>query len=176
VTYEVVGGPLKRIAAIASERPDLTHVLLIDELNRVNVAKVFGELLFLLEYRDEEIRLQYSDTRFALPKNMQIIATRTPPSGKHPGLAWVADVLDLANRKLTDRNAFIGPSHFLRPQLTEDLVLLSWENSVLPFLEEYFFADPDQLGQFDLSRLRREAAAAKPPGEEAAGPDSPAEA
>lgn len=70
VTYEVVDGPLKRIAATAQERPDLTHVLLIDELNRVNVPKVLGELLFLLEYRDEEIRLQYSDIPFALPPNL----------------------------------------------------------------------------------------------------------
>ncbi len=75
VTYEVVDGPLKRIAAQATERPDVTHVLLIDELNRGNVAKILGELLFLLEYRDEEIRLQYSETPFALPANLKIIAT-----------------------------------------------------------------------------------------------------
>lgn len=75
VTYEVVDGPFKRIAAIAAGRPDLTHVLLIDELNRANVSKVLGELLFLLEYREEEIRLQYSDVPFSLPANLQIIAT-----------------------------------------------------------------------------------------------------
>lgn len=75
VTYEIVDGPIKRLAAQARERPDVTHVLLIDELNRANVSRVLGELLFLLEYRDEEIRLQYSDVPFSLPENLKIIAT-----------------------------------------------------------------------------------------------------
>lgn len=75
VRYELVNGPLKRIAELAELRPDVTHVLLIDELNRAHVSKVLGELLYLLEYRDEEIRLQYSDTPFALPENLLIIAT-----------------------------------------------------------------------------------------------------
>ncbi len=75
VTYEVVDGPLKRIAAAAQSRKDVVHVLVIDELNRANVAKVLGELLFLLEYREEEITLQYSDTSFSLPDNLRIIAT-----------------------------------------------------------------------------------------------------
>jgi MoxR-like ATPase len=189
VTYEVVDGPLKRIAAIAAERPDLTHVLLIDELNRANVSKVLGELMFLLEYREEEIRLQYSEAPFSLPANLQIIATMNtadrsialvdtalrrrfhflpffpdkPPinsllrrwlNDKQPELVWVADVVDRANGELADRNAFIGPSHFLKERLTEDLVRLAWEYSVLPFLEEYFFADPDQLERFGLDRLR----------------------
>jgi 5-methylcytosine-specific restriction protein B len=189
VTYEVVDGPLKRIAAIAAERPDLTHVLLIDELNRANVSKVLGELMFLLEYREEEIRLQYSEAPFSLPANLQIIATMNtadrsialvdtalrrrfhfmpffpdkPPinsllrrwlNDKEPELVWVADVVDRANGELADRNAFIGPSHFLKERLTEDLVRLAWEYSVLPFLEEYFFADPDQLERFGLDRLR----------------------
>ncbi len=189
VTYEVVDGPLKRIAATAQERPDLTHVLLIDELNRANVAKVLGELLFLLEYRDEEIRLQYSDTPFALPPNLRIIATMntadrsialvdtalrrrfhfvpffpdTTPidsllrrwlADRQPELGWVADVVDRANELLADRNVAIGPSHFLKPRLSEELVRLTWEFSVMPFLEEHFFADPDQLRQFQLDRLR----------------------
>ena len=75
VTYKVVDGPIKRLAAQARERPEVTHVLLIDELNRANVSRVLGELLFLLEYRDEEIRLQYSEEPFSLPPNLQIIAT-----------------------------------------------------------------------------------------------------
>ena len=73
--FELVGGPLKRIAAEAQAKPDATFVLIIDELNRGNVAKVFGELYFLLEYRDEQISLQYSREPFALPPNLLIIGT-----------------------------------------------------------------------------------------------------
>jgi 5-methylcytosine-specific restriction protein B len=48
----------------------------IDEINRANLAKVFGELYFLLEYRNESIRLQYSpDKPFRLPPNLFIIGT-----------------------------------------------------------------------------------------------------
>ena len=92
---------------------------------------------------------------------------------KQPALAWVADVVDRANGELGDRHAFIGPSHFLKEQLTEDLVRLAWENSVLPFLEEHFFADPDQLQRFDLDRLR--AGAAELPASQAEVPGTPDE-
>ena len=189
VTYEVVDGPLKRLAATAQERPDVTHVLLIDELNRGNVSKILGELLFLLEYRDEEIRLLYSEAPFSLPPNLQIIATMntadrsialvdtalrrrfhfvpffpdTPPidtllrrwlTDKQPDKLWIADVVARANELLADRNVAIGPSHFLKPDLTDDLIDLAWEASVLPFLEEHFFSDPEQLRRFALDRLR----------------------
>jgi hypothetical protein len=73
-TFDLVDGPLKEIAAAASDS-DHRHVLLIDELNRGNVAKILGELYFLLEYRDEEMRLQYSQAPFALPEKLWIIAT-----------------------------------------------------------------------------------------------------
>ena len=68
-------GPLKKIAQRAEETPEAKHVLLIDEINRGNLAKVFGELYFLLEYRDRKILLQYSDKPFKLPENLWIIAT-----------------------------------------------------------------------------------------------------
>lgn len=68
-------GPLKRIAERAIEHPDQMFVLVIDEINRANLAKVFGELFFLLEYRDRHISLQYSGEPFALPENLMIIGT-----------------------------------------------------------------------------------------------------
>ena len=71
-------GPLMRAADLAREEPDAKHFLVIDEINRANLGKVFGELYFLLEYRDEAIRLQYQeedDEQFSLPENLYIIGT-----------------------------------------------------------------------------------------------------
>ncbi len=50
------------------------RVLVVDELNRANVPRAFGELLYLLEYRGSTIKLQYSDD-FSLPENFSMIAT-----------------------------------------------------------------------------------------------------
>ncbi len=73
--FTLTNGPLRRIAKQAADNPDATFILVIDEINRGNVAKVLGELYFLLEYRDEEITLQYSGEGFSLPKNLWFIAT-----------------------------------------------------------------------------------------------------
>ena len=73
--FTLKDGPLLNMAKRAQEESDETHVLVIDEINRGNLAKVFGELYFLLEYRDVEIRLQYSDKSFSLPENLWIIGT-----------------------------------------------------------------------------------------------------
>ncbi len=76
-TFTLKRGPLLRAAADADADPANTHVLVIDEINRGNVAKVFGELYFLLEYRDEDedVHLQYSNEPMRLPKNLYIIGT-----------------------------------------------------------------------------------------------------
>ena len=73
--FDLRPGPLKDIADEARANPGETHVLVIDEINRGNVARVFGELYFLLEYRDRQMSLQYSEDPFALPKNLWFIAT-----------------------------------------------------------------------------------------------------
>ena len=73
--FELRDGPLVQAAAQARQEPRAKHFLVIDEINRGNLAKVFGELYFLLEYRDSEIRLQYSDAPFSLPDNLYIIGT-----------------------------------------------------------------------------------------------------
>jgi 5-methylcytosine-specific restriction protein B len=74
--FELVPGPLRRLAADAEDQPERPFVLIIDEINRANLPKVFGELYFLLEYRDEVIDLQYSPgDRFKLPANIFLIGT-----------------------------------------------------------------------------------------------------
>lgn len=189
-TLQLRNGPLLRLAARAQERPDDLHVLVIDEVNRGNVAKVFGELYFLLEYRDRDVSLQYSDERFRLPENLWIIATmntadqsialldsalrrrfyfvtfapdRPPVDGllhrwlgdHHPELLWVAEVVDLANQRLGDPEAAIGPSHFMRSQgLSEHWVALIWRHAVLPHIREQLFDAPERLAEFELDRLR----------------------
>ncbi len=73
--FRLKDGPLKRIAQAAADDKATTYVLVIDEINRGNLAKVFGELYFLLEYRGVEISLMYSEAVFTLPDNLLIIGT-----------------------------------------------------------------------------------------------------
>ena len=73
--FKLEPGPLLAMAKRARGNPDAKHFLVIDEINRGNLAKVFGELYFLLEYRDEPMQLQYSNTTFSLPDNLYIIGT-----------------------------------------------------------------------------------------------------
>ena len=75
--FDLRKGPLLRAADRARKDPESKHFLVIDEINRGNLAKVFGELYFLLEYRDSEMDLQYSNQgeKFSLPKNLYIIGT-----------------------------------------------------------------------------------------------------
>ena len=73
--FEPRNGPLLAMAERARQEPGAKHFLVIDEINRGNLSKVFGELYFLLEYRDEPMQLQYSDKSFSLPDNLYIIGT-----------------------------------------------------------------------------------------------------
>ena len=76
MTYRLTSGPLVRLAERAAEYPDERHVMVIDEINRANLPRVLGELLYLLEYRDEWTQTQYRPVKgFVLPANLWIIAT-----------------------------------------------------------------------------------------------------
>lgn len=77
LAYHLQSGPLRLLADEARKNPDMVYTLIIDEINRGNLAKIFGELYYLLEYRNESIDLLYSDGKesFALPKNIAIIGT-----------------------------------------------------------------------------------------------------
>ena len=74
LVYRLRKGPLLEIAEKAADS-DEKYFLIIDEINRGNLAKVLGELYFLLEYRDAPATLQYNDKEFRLPKNLYIIGT-----------------------------------------------------------------------------------------------------
>lgn len=59
----------------AKEYPDKDYFFIIDEINRGNMSKIFGELLMLIEndYRDMEITLAYDKKPFSIPENLYII-------------------------------------------------------------------------------------------------------
>ena len=78
VAYPVEPGVLVRFAERATRHPAEPHVLLVDELNRGNLPRVFGELLYLLEYRDQAVTLPYSKAPFRLPPNLLLLATLNP--------------------------------------------------------------------------------------------------
>jgi 5-methylcytosine-specific restriction enzyme B len=91
VTYEVRPGVLKRLCDRARRAPDKRFALFIDEINRGNVAKVFGELITLVEVdkrihidasgnrsancKGLEVTLPYSGQRFGVPVNVDVIGT-----------------------------------------------------------------------------------------------------
>lgn len=60
---------------LAKSNPDKEYFFIIDEINRGNLSKIFGELLMLIEkgYRGEEITLAYSGDRFYVPENIYLI-------------------------------------------------------------------------------------------------------
>ena len=62
----------KRAAAADADKP---FFFIIDEINRGNISKIFGELLQLIEsdYRGKAIKLSYRDEKFAVPSNVHII-------------------------------------------------------------------------------------------------------
>lgn len=68
-------GIFKRFCIDAADAPDEKFFFIIDEINRGNLSKIFGELLMLIEkdYRGQAATLPYSGRSFAVPKNLYII-------------------------------------------------------------------------------------------------------
>ncbi|RJQ76147.1 AAA family ATPase [Pseudonocardiaceae bacterium YIM PH 21723] len=77
VTFAKRPGALRVLVDAARKKPLVPHILIIDEINRANLPKVFGELYFSLEYRERPITLMYSpdEADFTLPDNLFVIGT-----------------------------------------------------------------------------------------------------
>lgn len=75
INYSVQDGIFKKFCKKAKEKSNEKFLLIIDEINRGNISKIFGELLYLLEYRNSKIILPYSGDEFDIPDNVYIIGT-----------------------------------------------------------------------------------------------------
>ena len=83
ISYQVVPGAFKKIAKKAEVDPENNYVVIIDEINRGNIAKIFGELITLIEDDKRkgeenhlEVALAYSpEVTFSVPNNLYLIGT-----------------------------------------------------------------------------------------------------
>lgn len=74
-SFELKYGIFYRFCQKASNQPDKEFFFIIDEINRGNMSKIFGELLMLIErdYRGIKATLAYNGLPFSVPKNLYII-------------------------------------------------------------------------------------------------------
>jgi 5-methylcytosine-specific restriction protein B len=162
-------------------------VLIIDEINRANLSRVFGELMYLLEYRDREVPLA-AGGRFRIPEHVRIIGTMNTADRsialvdhalrrRFAFLALYPDeelynvlrefhtrhqssfdieplirVLKRLNRQIDNRHYSVGITYFLRRDLADHIEDI-WQMEIEPYLEEYFFDQPDKVEAFRWPRI-----------------------
>jgi len=182
IEFKVIPGRLLEFCARASERSGIS-VLIIDEINRANLSQVFGELMFLLEYRDRELALA-GGRGFRLPGTVRIIGTmntadrsialvdhalrrrfaflqlapdfdvlRRFHERQGRKVEGLVAVLRELNEEIKDPHYSVGISFFMRDQLPTDMEAI-WHGEIEPYLEELFFDRAALVDQFRWSRVR----------------------
>ena len=160
-------------------------VLIIDEINRANLARVFGELMYLLEYRHSEIPLA-GGGKFSIPGNVRLIGTMNTADRSialvdyalrrrfaflalypnfevlrrfHERTAVRVDglinTLRRVNLAIDDPHYHVGISFFLRDTLPADIADV-WQMEIEPYLEEYFFDQRSKFEQFRWDNVKAE--------------------
>jgi hypothetical protein len=160
------------------------HVFIIDEINRANLSSVFGELMYLLEYRDQTIQLQ-SGELFSIPENVFIIGSMntadrsialmdhalrrrfaflnllpnydlllTQTHNEGLHLPALIDTLQEINLTIGDTHYWLGHSYFLSGNLSESLPAI-WQGEIYPYLIEHFFDQKEQIEQFSWPQVER---------------------
>jgi 5-methylcytosine-specific restriction protein B len=183
--YPTVPGRFLEFCKRAQSCGDHPCVLIIDEINRANLAQVFGELMYLLEYRDEKLYLASGDL-LSIPKNVRILGTMNtadrsialvdhalrrrfaflyvPPNYEglhkyHESTGYSASnlirILRRINAQLDDPHYQIGTSFFLRPHLDTELKSI-WQLEIEPYLEEFFFDQPDKMKMLRWEQVKEQ--------------------
>ena len=185
LSYKIKGGRFFDFCTKAKEHFAAPCVLVIDEINRANLSRVFGELMYLLEYRDREIPLAYKGT-LQIPPNVYIIGTMNTADRsialvdfalrrRFSFISLKPDyevlrvyleryklpakslirVLEAINNQIKDQNYAVGISFFLTPDLKNTLRDV-WEGEIEPYLEEFFYDSLDKVAPFRWGRLTAE--------------------
>ena len=137
-------GIFKNLVDKCIKNPDKRFVLIVDEVNRGNISKIFGELIYLLEYRKEKIHLTYSPTEeFYIPDNLYIIGTM---NSADRSIAFV----DYALRR---RFFFIefypdtDNESILKKWFKENMIKEQYVNNILNIIKEINFEISRKLGK-----------------------------
>jgi hypothetical protein len=164
-------------------------VLIVDEINRANLARVFGELMYLLEYREREIPLAGGGV-LKIPANVRLIGTmntadrsialvdhalrrrfaflalypnyevlRRYHQQRQTGFSveGLLDVLTRLNRQIGDPHYAVGITFFLHEELAEQIEDV-WRMEIEPYLEEYFFDQPEKVQDFRWEMIKQRVA------------------
>ncbi len=182
IKFEMIDKVFKKICNDCRGKSE-NYLLIIDEINRGDISKIFGELIFGLDKRGQDIYLPQSRDNFSVPENLHIIGTMNSADRSIAFIDYALrrrfyfkkmmpdrdilnewldlnsteslntdSVLDLfdqinkiifSNKHYLGENFMLGHTFFFFKDIGD--VRLEWNNRILPYLEELFFDNLDDL-------------------------------